>query len=194
MRIFLFCSWWQCHLCHWSELSQESSRWQQESDAPGPHITEVQILMCLLTCTWHVLSHTVAHSQGGGNRGSLWSGVKGKMLHFFTGLLGVSSHPKGCHFLVCEWVAVGCGLSHSGPGVDVQGCDGPCLRIQTREEDMQPWGQRALWSRIPKLLQHCLQPWPKYQIQSCKHCFYNITLPIIRINVVSQKILHLRLW
>lgn len=38
------------------------------------------------------------------------------------------------------WVAAGCGLSHSGPAVNVKRRDGPCLWTQTREEDMQPWG------------------------------------------------------
>ena len=99
------------------------------------------------------------------------------LLHFYN------SRLKGCHFPLCEWVAVGCGLSQSGPGGDVQGCDGPCLRTQTREEDVQLWGQRALWSHIPKLLQRCLQPWPKYQIQSCKHCGHNITLSFTHIDV-----------
>lgn len=41
----------------------------------------------------------------------------------------------------------------------------------------------VLWSHIPKLLQYCLQLWPKYQIQSCKHCGHNITLPITHIDV-----------
>ncbi|MEQ2158667.1 hypothetical protein GOODEAATRI_014791 [Goodea atripinnis] len=45
---------------------------------------------------------------------------------------------KGCHFPRCEWVAVCCGLSHSGPQADAQGHDSPCLRTQTREEDKQP--------------------------------------------------------
>lgn len=45
-----------------------------------------------------------------------------------TVVLRESSHCiEGCHFPACEWVVVRCGLSHSGPGADAQGCERPCF-------------------------------------------------------------------
>lgn len=91
---------------------------------------------------WHehdMLSAALSPTpRAGDNHGSLWSGVKEEMLHFYW----ASKRTVVSKVVIFSsvWVAAGCGLSHSGPAVNVKRRDGPCLWTQTREEDMQPWG------------------------------------------------------
>lgn len=166
----------------WQRLCQHQfSRWQYKPDAPVPLIKEVQTLTGWLTWIWHVLSCPVAHTLGGSNHGCLWSSVKLKSLPFYCASERAAAVPRVVIFqLVSGWLsAVVC---HT---VDLEETlrDGPCLRTQTRKEDMQPWGQKVLWSHIPQLLQRCLQPWLKYPLKSCKHCGHNIMLPFKHIDI-----------
>lgn len=133
-----------------SEVSQQSSRWQQESDAPGLQITEVQTVTCWLTCCLQPPSRPLSGRKQ--SRLPLKCSKKGNR-SVFTARLREQQLPKGCHFPVCEWVAVGCGLSLSGPGLRrFKGCDGPCLGTQTREEDVGPKGPVVTHSSTPPAL------------------------------------------
>lgn len=62
--------------------------------------------------------------------------------------------PEGCHFPLCEWVAVGRGLSPSGPGPR-RSLKVPVSGPRRGRKTCSRGGQRALWSRIPELLRHC---------------------------------------
>ena len=83
---------------------------------------------------------------------------------------------EGCHYIVCGWVAVGCGLSLSRPaGGDVQSWS-----ISSGSDEggrHAAMGLKGLRLHIPPLLQHCLQLRPKYHTPHAvtRSCFIYMT-------------------
>lgn len=103
------------HGCGIYAWTQQSSRWQQEADASDHRGTDSDLLIDVnMTCL-----QPPSRPLSGRKQPAAPCEVQRKSNRsaFTSPSDRAAAAPKGCHFPACEWVAVGCGLSHSGPGL-----------------------------------------------------------------------------